>query len=153
MKYQWAIAIAMHQLGTIVWVGGMFFAHMVLRPAVNALLEPQQRVPLMAQVLGRFFRWVWVALALLWGSGLWILLAIYGGNAAAFVHAMMGIASVMTALFVYIWFVPFQRLKAEVLAADWNAAAVKLGSIRTIILVNLVLGLIAALLGAAGQRV
>jgi uncharacterized membrane protein len=106
----------------------------------------------MAQVLGRFFRWVWVALALLWGSGLWILLAIYGGNAGAFVHAMMGIASVMTALFVYIWFVPFQRLKAEVLAADWSAAAVRLGSIRAIILINLVLGLIAALLGAAGQR-
>ncbi len=27
-----SIAITLHLLGTIVWVGGMFFAHMALRP-------------------------------------------------------------------------------------------------------------------------
>lgn len=27
-----SVAITLHLLGTIVWVGGMFFAHMALRP-------------------------------------------------------------------------------------------------------------------------
>ena len=28
-----AIGLAFHALAVIIWVGGMFFAHMVLRPA------------------------------------------------------------------------------------------------------------------------
>jgi uncharacterized membrane protein len=152
MTYQWALAVVLHQLGTIVWVGGMFFAHVALRPAVNELLEPPQRLSLMRRVLGRFFGWVWFAILLLWASGLWIFLGHFGGKAGIHVHAMMGIAAVMTALFLYIWFVPFRRMKAAVSASDWPGAAARLGLIRPIILVNLVLGLITAVLGSAGPK-
>jgi len=153
MTYQWAFAIVLHQLGTIVWVGGMFFAHVALRPSVNEMLEPATRLPLMLRVLSRFFRWVWAAILLLWGSGYWVFWSIYGGKAGMHVHAMIGIAFVMTALFLFIWFVPYQRMKLAVEAADWPSAASRLGLIRPIILVNLVLGLVTAALGAAGAKI
>ena len=123
MTYQWALALALHQLSTIIWVGGMFFAHVALRPTVNELLEPPLRLPLMARVLGRFFTWVWVAIALLWVSGLWVFLGVFGGKAGLHVHAMMGIAAIMTALFIFIQLVPFRRMKTAVAASDWPAAA------------------------------
>lgn len=35
----------LHVLATVVWVGGMFFAHFVLRPIAVAQLPPPQRLP------------------------------------------------------------------------------------------------------------
>jgi uncharacterized membrane protein len=152
VSYQWALAVALHQLATIVWIGGMFFAHMALRPAVGELLEAPQRLPLMLRVFARFFAWVWAAVILLWVSGSWIFLDVFGGQAGLYIHAMMGIGSVMTLLFAFIWFVPYRRMKAAVAASDWPAAAGSLALIRAVILTNLVLGLIAAVLGVAGPK-
>jgi uncharacterized membrane protein len=151
MSYQWAAALALHQLGTIVWVGGMFFAHMALRPTANEVLDPPHRLPLLVGVFGRFFPWVWVSIALLWASGLSIFLGLFGGRAGLYVHLMMGIASVMTLLFLFIWFVPYRRLKTAVAASDWPAGGEHVAGIRRIILTNLLLGLATAVLGAAGR--
>ncbi|NTV95532.1 MAG: hypothetical protein HGA75_08965, partial [Thiobacillus sp.] len=41
-----------HVLATVVWVGGMFFAHQCLRPVVLAQLEPPQRLRLWDGVFG-----------------------------------------------------------------------------------------------------
>ena len=49
----------LHLLAIIIWVGGMFFAHFFLRPAVQGL-QPPERVMLMHGVLQRFFAWVMV---------------------------------------------------------------------------------------------
>ena len=35
-----AIAIPLHLLAAVIWVGGMFFAYMALRPVAASLLEP-----------------------------------------------------------------------------------------------------------------
>ena len=153
MSFHWSLAIALHQLATIVWVGGMFFAHLALRPAANQLLEPPQRLPLMLAVFNRFFPWVWTAIVLLWLSGYWLFLGLYGGKVGMHVHAMMGIAAVMTLIFVYLWSVPYRRMRAAVARADWPAAGADLAMIRKLILTNLALGLITALLGAVGAQV
>ena len=58
----------LHVLGVVVWVGGMFFAHMALRPAALAL-PPPQRLPLLAATLTRFVAWAGVAVVLILGSG------------------------------------------------------------------------------------
>lgn len=47
-----------HLLAAIVWVGGMFFAYMVLRPAAVEVLEPPARLRLWNVVFRRFFPWV-----------------------------------------------------------------------------------------------
>lgn len=152
MHYQWALALALHQLGSIVWVGGMFFAHMALRPAAGELLKPPERLPLMLRVFDRFFAWVWGAVIVIWASGLWIFLGLFAGTAGLHVHLMMGLASLMTILFLFIWFAPYQRMKAAVAEEDWPGAADRLSQIRVIVLVNLLLGLAAAVLGVAGPK-
>jgi len=152
MSLQWAIALGVHQLGTLVWIGGMFFAHMVLRPVVAEVLDPSKRAALMLGVFNRFFPWVWLSVIALWASGFWMLAALLGGHAGGHVHFMMGVAAVMTALFAYIWFVPYLRMRAAVTVADWSAASASLAVIRKIILANLILGLVNAFLGAAGPR-
>lgn len=82
-----------HLLGLTIWVGGMFFAHMALRPALG-VLHPEQRLSLMAAVLANFFIWVWVAIALVLGSGLHMM-AVMGAGAAKlppYVHAHQVVA-------------------------------------------------------------
>lgn len=150
MSYQWPLALALHQLGTLIWIGGMLFAHFVLRPAANARLAPPERLPLMLAVFDRFFPLVWIAIALLWGSGLWVFLALAGGKMGWHVHGMMGLAALMTLIFSFIWFFPYRTLGRAVAQADWPAAAVRLGLIRRLIATNLTLGLATALVGAAG---
>jgi uncharacterized membrane protein len=150
MTTQLAIAIALHQLATLVWVGGMFFAQFALRGAVQSLDVPE-RLILMRRVFGRFFFWVWLAIAVLWGSGLWVLLGIYDGNMGLHVPAMIVLAAVMTGLFTYLFFVPYAVFKTSLNAEDWPAAATQLNVARRVILVNLVLGLVAAGLGSAGR--
>ncbi len=63
------IALLLHVLSVVVWVGGMFFAYMALRPAAVQTLEPPQRLPLWAATFDRFFPWVWLAVTLILGSG------------------------------------------------------------------------------------
>jgi uncharacterized membrane protein len=130
----------------------MFFAHLVLRPAANDLLDPPLRLPLMLAVFRRFFPWVWASIVLLWGSGFWLFLGVFRGEAGGHVHAMIGIALVMTSVFVYLWFLPYKRMRAAVAGSDWASAAARLAQIRKLILTNLLLGLLTALLGATGAR-
>ena len=52
---------AVHLLSAVIWVGGMFFAYLVLRPSLS-VLEPAQRIALHQQVFRRFFLFVWHAI-------------------------------------------------------------------------------------------
>ncbi|HIP53779.1 MAG TPA: hypothetical protein EYH03_07205 [Chromatiales bacterium] len=142
-------ALTLHLLATIVWVGGMFFAHMALRPAAEALFEPPQRLPLMHAVLTRFFRWVWAALIVILLSGYWIFFGVYNAQTAGYVHLMQAIGWLMAALFAYIYFVPYRGLGRALEAGELPAAGASLAVIRRIIVINLSLGIVEAVLGAA----
>jgi uncharacterized membrane protein len=143
--------MAIHQLATIIWIGGMFFAHFALRRAAEDNLEPTQRLPMLLAVFSRFFVWVWLAILALWASGFWIFSGIYSGHVGWHVHAMMLIAAVMSALFAYIYFVPYRALGLNVSAGDWPGARQRVAVIRRIIGINLTLGLVTAALGSAGR--
>jgi uncharacterized membrane protein len=151
MTVQLALAIALHQLATVIWVGGMFFAHFALRGSAQRRLDPPQRFPLLLAAFDRFFVWVWIAVLVLWGSGLWMFVGAYGGAMGWHVHAMMAIALVMTVLFAYLYFVPYRALGRLVASEDWVAAGMRVATIRRIILINLVLGLVTAVLGSSGR--
>lgn len=143
------IAKFFHLLGTVIWVGGMFFAHMALRPALAAL-QPPQRLVLMAAALGGFFTWVWVAIALVLGSGLHMMAQMGGGHAPAYVHAMAGIGILMMLVFGHVFFAPFRRLKRYAAQQDWDRAARALGQIRMLVGINLCLGLLTIAIGVLG---
>ena len=148
-----SVAIGLHILSAIIWVGGMFFAYMVLRPVAAGQLEPSARLTLWAACFDRFFIWVWVAVILLPLSGYWMIVVFLDGmaNTRPYVHLMQGIAWVMIVLFVYLYLVPYRRLKDAVGASDWPRGGQALNMIRRIVGTNLFLGLLTAVIATAGR--
>lgn len=145
------IARWLHLLGVAVWVGGMFFAYMALRPAAVAVLEPPLRLPLWHQALNRFFRWVWLAVALILGSGLHMIAVLGGQGAPGYAWVMLAIGVAMMLIFAHVFFAPYRRLGRAVAAADWKAGGAALGQIRKLVGLNLVLGLITITVATVGK--
>ena len=132
----------LHIAAAIAWLGGVSFMLFALRPAAGQLAPPQ-RLPLITDVLRRFFAIVWPAIGLLLLTGLAMLLAVGMKNAPIGWHLMMGIGILMFLLFGHLYFGPFRRLKLAVTAADWPEGGRRVGQIATLATVNLVLGAIA----------
>jgi len=147
-----ALAILLHMLAAVIWVGGMFFAYIALRPAAS-LLEPAIRLSLWAQVFQRFFPWVWAAILVLLTTGLWAIFSVFGGMAeiGLHIHLMLTLGLVMILLFMHLFFSPYQQLKHGVAEQHWELAATALNKIRRLIAINLSLGLIVTSIAAAGR--
>ena len=127
----------------ILWLGGMTLVIFALRPVAIARLAPPERLPLLSLVLSRFFVMVWVSIAVLLASGLWMLSGADMKLAPKGWHAMSGIGLLMCLIFAHIWFAPFRRLKTAVQAADWPSAGKALGQIHPVVLTNFALGWLA----------
>ena len=112
-----AVATLLHVLGVVVWVGGMFFAYLALRP-VTAQLEPPQRLKLWQGVLQRFFLWVWLAVALILGSGSYMMWQLGGMSAPLHVYIMMLLGLVMMLIFAHVYLAPFRRLQRSIAVQD-----------------------------------
>src|SRR6516225_8094874 len=135
--------LIVHVLASVVWVGGMFFTHQVLRPSAAAL-EAAPLLELWSRVLGRFFLWVIAAILVLLASGFAMVFSIFGGfaRAAHYVQLKMGLGIVMIALFLHLYFAPWRRFRAAVARRDWSEGGRQLAQIRTIVTINLLLGLV-----------
>ena len=146
-----SLALTFHILAAIIWIGGMFFAHVILRPSAGALDLPM-RLALWERVLQRFFMWVWLSIAALLISGFAMVFIGYGGFAVLppNISLMMTVGVLMAAIFTYIYFVPWQRFRRAVAAADWPGAEHSIKKIRRLVGLNLLLGLATVVLAAAG---
>ncbi|MFZ2004910.1 MAG: hypothetical protein WB697_19210 [Stellaceae bacterium] len=143
-----SIAAILHTISAVVWVGGMFFAYIVLRPATGPL-EPAARLALWRRVFAGFFAWVFAAGVLLLITGFTLLL---GGYAAGLhVHLMMAVGIIMILIFLHLYFAPWKRFRAALDAGDNIAAAAQLNHIRILVMVNLILGLITVAIGGSGR--
>jgi uncharacterized membrane protein len=147
------IAVLLHVMGVVIWVGGMFFAYMALRPVAAEQLEPPVRLRLWAGVFGKFFPWVWVSIAVILATGFWIILSIFGGfaNVGMYVHLMLGLGLVMMLIFMHVFFAPYRRLKSAVAAEDWLAGGKALSQIRVLVGTNTVIGLITIAVASGGR--
>ncbi len=143
------LLLFLHLLAVVVWVGGMFFAYLCLRPVAAATLDAQQRLTLWAGVLGRFFPWVWLAVALILGSGLAVMV-IVGRPAPVHWHLMLTVGVVMMLIFAHLYFAPYPRLCRFVAVADWPKAAAALNQIRMMVGVNLALGMMTVAIATLG---
>ena len=134
-----ALTLTLHILAAIIWVGGMFFAYLCVRPALG-ILDTQQRARIWAGIFYRFFPWVWGCIAALLGSGFYLAIVSFDSLAKAppFVHVMM-------ALFAHVFFAPYRRLKTAVQTGDDALAGKAMSQIRLLIAINLTLGLIVVL--------
>ena len=147
-----AILIALHVVAAVVWVGGMFFAYVVLRPSAGPL-QSETRLALWHRVFGKFFPWVSTSIVVLLASGYGMMFRYFGGfaGAAPYIHVMQGIGIVMMLLFLHLFFVPWRRFGTAVESRHFAEAARYLGQIRRIVATNLVLGLVTIIVGASGR--
>ena len=136
------LSYLLHVLGIVVWVGGMFFAYMALRPVAASVLEPPQRLTLWAGVFDKFFPWVWASVVLILLTGLHMLMAFGGMAAPHYAMTMLVLGVVMMLIFAHVYFAPTKKLKRAVAAQDWKAGGAALGQIRKLIGINLILGLV-----------
>ena len=120
------IALLFHLLGIVVWVGGMFFAYMALRPVAAAVLEPPQRLRLWAGVFGKFFPWVWLSIVMILGSGLYMWMLMGAMSAPLYTLAMFGLGVVMMLIFGHVFFAPYKKLKHAVDEQTWPQGAAAL---------------------------
>jgi uncharacterized membrane protein len=148
-------AIALHLLSSVIWVGGMFFAYVVLRPVAGSLLEAPIRLTLWSQVFQRFFPWVWASVIILLATGLWMTIKFFGGMAAVgpHIHIMLTLGLVMMLLFMHIFFSPYKKLQRAVIAKEWEAGGKALNQIRQLIAINLTIGLIVVVVASAGRYI
>ncbi|MBL8446883.1 MAG: CopD family protein [Zoogloeaceae bacterium] len=143
------LMLFLHIFGVVVWVGGMLFAHVCLRPSLD-ILAPSDRLTLMRAVLGRFFSLVWAAMTVTLVSGAWMFAEVGVRHAPGAWHVMALTGLVMASVFVSIWFGPWPALTLAVSAQDWAAGAGALARIRQRVGFNLVLGLATIALGTLG---
>jgi len=148
-----SIALFLHILAAVVWVGGMFFAHVVLRPVAAGQLEPPLRLTLWVGVFKRFFPLVFAAIATLLVTGYWMVLSFYGGFDAVglHVHIMVWTGYVMILIFFHVFFAPFKRLKRAVAAEDWATGGKSLVQIRSLVGINLLIGLAIIAIASGGR--
>jgi uncharacterized membrane protein len=146
------IALALHILSAVVWVGGMFAAYLCLRPAAGPL-EPPLRLALWRRFFAKFFPWVWGSIVLLLASGYWMLISHFGGFAQTplYINVMQALGWIMVLLFVWLFHGPWIKFKRATDAQDWPAAGAQLSRIRQIIAINLPLGLIVVIIGGTGR--
>ncbi len=146
------INLALHVLSVMVWVGGMFFAYMFLRPAAASELEPPIRLRLWRTVFSRFFPWVWAAIILVPLTGI-MLTAPWQGftNAPLYIHIMTTLGSIMILIFLHVFFAPFKRIKRCLDEDDIPGAAQQLNTIRKLVGINTLIGVITIAVATAGK--
>jgi uncharacterized membrane protein len=142
-----------HLIAGIVWMGGMTFMLLALRPALLQTLDAQPRALLMGQVWKRFFALVLIAIVLLFATGTHLYTATFraarlatgDGGVPLGWNVMLVLGITMMLIFGHIYFAGFKKYRLAIAKADWPAAA-KAGSlIHTMTLINFTLGWVAIL--------
>jgi uncharacterized membrane protein len=150
-----ASAVLLHVIAAVIWVGGMFFAYLVLRPVAAGQLEPPERLRLWVGVFGMFFPWVWSSIIVILATGFWIIFGHYGGmgNVLGYVHIMLLLGIIMMLIFFHVYFAPYRRLKKAVASEDWQTGGKALAQIRMMVGINTLIGIATTAIGAGGRYV
>ena len=102
---------SLHLLFAVLWVGGMFFAYVVLRPSMVAI-EPPQRMLLHTRVFKSFFLVVWHAMPVMLITGFAMVSLRWDMATAPWqLNAMMALGLLMTAVFLALFFGPYRRFR------------------------------------------
>jgi len=148
------IAVTAHVLAVIVWIGGMFFGFVALRPAMKGM-DTMAAARFWCALLGKFLPWVWAAIVVLLASGTYMVFNGFGGFGQLpwFVQFMMGVGIFMMLLSGHLTFSGFKKLKRAVTTNDEALAAKAMRHIKIITDVNLVLGLLVVIVIMGGAYV
>ena len=137
-----AIALILHLVAINIWVGGTFFAIVILGKAIRNIETGQQHA-LWLQVFRRFFAWAWAAVGILLFSGTWLVYSVYGGfdTIPVYVALMGALAMLMIANYLFIFFVPYRQYRRLLQQNEITAGVSKLAVIRLVGIINMILGI------------
>jgi len=91
----------LHLFFAIVWIGGMIYSLLFLRPSLKEITQEEQRGKFLKQVFHRFFLAVWLSILVLFLTGM----SLWHGYRRLFLFGLMVI------IFTYIYFFLFRRNK------------------------------------------
>ena len=133
----------LHLLAVLIWLGGMFFAYMMLRLAAEETLDSSRSLRLWASVLNLFFNWVWVAVGVIIITGFYMIY-LCGGitHVSHYVHTMLVLGLAMMVINGYVFFTSYVPFSLHVAKHRWQEAAQPLSNIRKLFAINLALGLL-----------
>lgn len=124
------------------WLGGMATILFCVRPAALSVLAAPQPVALLHATLAKFLKYVALAMAILLITGIH-LYGLRGGLGARWgVHVMALGGILMMLIYGHLRFTAFKKLNVAVKAQNWGEGKAALDQIRTLVLVNLVLGVV-----------
>lgn len=143
--------VFVHLVCAIVWMGGMAFMLLALRPAMLATMEAQPRARLTVAVMQRFFLAVCVAIVGLLATGGHLYTsafraskAVTGAGVVPLGWNLMAVVGVLMFLvFGHIYFAGFQKFKRAVAGADWPVATKAGAQIHALVITNFCLGWLA----------
>ena len=142
----WGVVLAVHLISMAAWVGGMIYALVVVRKALS-VLDPAPRMQVHLIALKRFFLVVWHAVVLSVLTGYAMVLGAYGGfghlHWSINVMNLLGLA--MTGVFLFLFFGPYRKLRRAI-----RPTPELLGRVRTLVTVNLALGLAVIVVASIG---
>lgn len=147
-----AVLVSLHILAAVVWVGGMFFAYVMVRPAMDEL-PPPEPVKMWGRIFRRFFNWVWLSVIILVLTGFAMIFGPYGGfaNLPGHLHVMILLGLIMPLLFMHLYFAPWKRMSRALADQDYPTAAKQAPMIRKLVAINLTIGLVNVVVGAGGR--
>jgi uncharacterized membrane protein len=148
-----AIALALHLAAAIIWIGGMFYAYMILRPVAASLLEPPLRLQLWSEVFRRFFVWVWGIIIIIPATGYFMVFKNWDGFkfVTMDIHIMHGLGILMILLYLHLFFAPYRKMNQALTENNIQEAGERLAQIRIIVLINMLLGLTIGVVASAGR--
>ncbi|WP_322520651.1 CopD family protein [Guyparkeria halophila] len=144
------LLMVIHLLSAVLWIGGVFYAYVILRPSVGFLSGPE-RISLWDRVFTRFFRWVWVLIAALLISGYGMLFSSFGGfGSPGYLHGMQLFGWLTIITFAVLAFGPYRQLHLAVAAEDWSRGGEMIPRIRRLVHIIMWLGLVSIAIGGGG---
>ena len=143
----WGLVLAVHILAMATWIGGLAYTLFILRPSLG-LLDPTPRISVHLQTLRRFFRLVWHIMPISLATGWAMTIGKEGGLAHApwYVNAMQGLAILMVAVFLWIFFGPYRRLRRAI-----RPQPQMLDAVRSLVTTNLALGVATVTVASLGH--
>ncbi len=140
-----------HLVAAIFWMGGMAFMLLALRPAATALLQPPERLMLMAAVWKHFFPIVLVSIVALFTTGTNLYTTTFRAIKAATGQGgvplgwnlMLILGLVMMVIFAHIYWGAFAKFKRAMAAPDWPLAGKVAAQVNRLMVINFVLGWLA----------
>jgi len=146
-----AIAIAAHQLGTLMLVGSLYFLIFIVRPVSRRTMGVTDRQRFFLLLFSYLFRWLWVALLLLWVSGAWRAHLLGISQPPQIVLIMAGGAMLVTALTTVGHVVKYFYFAEFVETELWPQAG-RTGSLVRIIMAAALLVALALVLAGVGAH-